>query len=442
MFPDPHSKSAQLFKRAQEVMPAGNSRLTVYASPYPIYAEAGEGCWLTDVDGNRRIDCVNNMTALIHGHCHPVVVEAVKEQVGKLMTVSAPSEHEIELAEIICERLPAVDQIRFANSGTEAVMFAIRAARAFTGRSRVAKFEGLYGGSYDPMATALFNNPSNWGDPARPNTNPDGPGLSPGAMQEVVTLPFNDLEATTALIEENAAELAAVVLDLLPSRLWYGEADRSFVDGVREVTRRHGILLIVDEVMSMRLGYGGSQGEWDVHPDLTTFGKVIGGGMPIGAVGGTREVMSIFDHLNRNQFVFHGGTFNASVVSMVAGAAAMKLLTRDEVDRLNAMGDRLRAGLRSVLQTTNIAGIVQGKGSLTSFVLGEAGPPVRDHRDRMSRKPDQQLQGGFYREMLNRGVQATDGGTFILSTAMDDAIIDQVLAATQDSLRAVTRLAA
>jgi glutamate-1-semialdehyde 2,1-aminomutase len=423
-----------MFERAQRVMPGGNSRLTVYTAPYPIYAAYGEGCWMTDIDGHTRIDCVNNMTVLLHGHSNPAVLGAARAQMEKLMSVAAPTEAEVELAERICARIASVERVRFANSGTEAMMFAIRAARAYTSKWKIAKGEGCYNGSYDPVATGLFSVPSNWGPAHSPHTVGDGPGIPPSAIDDVVTFPYNDTVATVALIEAHAHELAAVVLDAAPGRLWYTPGDKDYVAAVREVTKRLGIVLILDEVQTFRLDYGGAQALWDLSPDLTAFGKAIGGGMPIGAVGGLAEFMQVFDHLPGRSFVVHGGTFNASAVAMAAGAAALDLLTPAENKRLNGLGVRLREGLSEALRASNIPGWVQGQGSLNYMLLGDASGPVRDHREKLSRTLDPVLSTSFYRAMLDREVFIGDGGLFVLSTAMDDAIVDRIVEASAEAL--------
>jgi glutamate-1-semialdehyde 2,1-aminomutase len=408
-------------------MPAGNSRLTVYHAPYPLYMASGDGCRVTDVDGVERIDCVNNMTSLVHGHRHPPTLEAVRAQIERLLTVAAPTEPEIELAEILCERLAGVDQIRFLNSGTEAVMFAIRAARAFTGKAKVAKAEGAYNGASDHMATGVLAHAPGWGEASAPTTMPDGLGISPGAVAETVTFPFNDIENTRAILEAHAEDLAAVVLCPLPSRMRFPKASRDYVAMLSETCARLGILLIFDEVMAFRLGYHGAQGEWNVKPDLTAMGKIIGGGFPAGAVGGRRDVMAVFDHMRGEPFVLHGGTFNANPVTMTAGVATLKAWTPQEVTRLNGLGERMREGFRQLLRQTNVPGLVMGDGSFVFLGLGDSGGPIQNMRDFASRSLDAELNRAFHSAMLNAGIVFAEGGTFILSTAMDDAVIDHVV---------------
>lgn len=441
-YPNSASRSARLFERAKAIIPGGNTRLAIFQSPYPLYMQSGEGCYITDVDGVTRIDCVNNMTSLIHGHRPPAVMAAVRRQIESLLTVAAPTESEIELAEVLCARLAGVEQVRYCNSGTEAVMFGIRAARAFTGRAKVAKVEGAYHGSYDPMATGTSVKPSNWGDPREPATVPDGKGISPAAVSEVVTLPFNNVNATLALLEKHARDLAAVVLDLMPARLRYACATHDYVAMIRECCDRLGILLILDEVISFRLGYNGAQAEWQVVPDLTAMGKVIGGGFPIGVLGGRREVMAVFDQLHGPDFVMHGGTFNANPVSMTAGIATLAAWTRPEVERLDALGARFREGMEEVLRASRVPGAVGGKGSLCFAGLGAAGGPIRSFRDLIDRGFNAKMHTAFRIGMLNAGVFVLEGGAFVLSTPMDDSVIDEILEKAQFCLRDLSQHAA
>jgi glutamate-1-semialdehyde 2,1-aminomutase len=434
----PATKSKQLFERAQRVLPGGNTRLSVFFAPHPLYAVSGQGCRIVDADGVERIDCVNNMTTLIHGHSHPAIVKAVQDAAGRLMAAAAPTEVEIELAEELCARVPSVEKIRYAASGTEAVMFAIRAARAFTGRNLVAKAEGLYNGAYDPMLTGVSPSPESWGPAEAPATVRDTLGLAESAVTEVVTIPFNNVAAARAIIERHAGQLAAVVIDPLPSRLNYTEADRDYMAALREVTRKHGIMLIVDEVMSFRLGYRGAQTEWGVEADLTAFGKIIGGGLPVAAIGGRNEVMEVFNHLSGKNFVVHSGTYFGNPLSLVAGLTAIKLWDAPAIARLNGLGERFRSGMQAALRRTNVPGIVQGRGSLCHVALGASGPPLRDYRDKVGRKFDGALNSKFHRGMLDRGVFFAEGGGFILSTPMDEAVIDHIVGQAEDALRSLT----
>src|SRR3989441_3096045 len=322
------SRSAALFARAQGVLPGGNSRTTVYMAPYPPYAAAGEGCWITDVEADRRMDCLNNYTARIHGHAPPTIVEAATRRLAQGASFPMPTPEEIDLAALLCERLPSAARVRFTNSGSEAVMIALKGARAFTNRPKIAKFEGAYHGSYDYAEVSLASTPDNWGSLAAPASTAYSRGTPPAVLEDAVLLPFNHTEQAVARIEREAGQLAAVLVDPVPNRVGLVPARVEFLKALREVTRRHGIVLIFDEVISFRVGYHGAQGLFGVTPDMTTLGKIIGGGFPVGALVGRADVMAVFDPTGGEPRAPHGGTFNANPVTMAAGLAAMRLMTK------------------------------------------------------------------------------------------------------------------
>ena len=257
------------------MLPSGSTRQAAFFKPYPIYAASGKGCRVTDVDGVERIDFVCNYSALIHGHCHPKIVEAMRKQAGELISIASPTRQEVRLAELVCERMPGIDRIRFCNSGTEGVMFTIKAARVYTGRPMIAKVEGAYHGSEDTASVSTSPMPDAWGDPQAPSSVPP-PGATRHCAEAVVVMPMNDVEAARRIIGENRDQLAAVLIDPMVKNLGYERATPEFVSAIREETQKHGILLVFDEVYSFRLGYNGAQGELGINPDLTAMGKIIG----------------------------------------------------------------------------------------------------------------------------------------------------------------------
>jgi len=438
-YPDERSVSAKLFELAQAVMPGGNSRHSLAFSPYPLYAATGEGAVVQDVDGRSYIDCINNMSAAIHGHRHPDILAAVNRQLDRLVSVGLPTEVEIELAELMVERVDSVETIRFANSGTEALMFAARAARAFTGRSLVAKIEGGYHGSYDALDVSNKPSPDEWGDPRAPATVRESAGFTDNSVADTLVLPVNDVEATRALIAEHGHELAAVVTDPLVSRMGFLPLTDDYLQMLRTETERRCIVLIFDEVFSFRLGPQGAQGAVGIRPDLSTFGKIIGGGFPIGAVGGRRDIMDVFNHLpDGRPKVEHSGTFNANPVSMAAGIASLKLLDAAAFDHLARLGDQLRSGVDSILAELGMPGRMQGRASLAALILHDR--PVTDYRtfyDGMVRTDAMRLMAAFHRRMLNRGVLHVFPAGFILSTPMTTDTIGRVLEAARASLREI-----
>lgn len=425
MYPDLSSRSARLYERARKVHPGGSTRHGVHFAPYPVYQARGQGCRITDVDGVERIDFVNNWSSLIHGHCNPAIVAAITAQAGKLMAVGAPTESEIELAELLCERLPSVERIVFSNSGSEGVMMAVRAARAYTGRSMVAKVEGAYHGNADLAEVSVSPSPDRWGPATAPASVPATAGIPTGVLQDTLVLPFNDVESTRQLISRHADRLAAVLIDPVVSRMGFVPASPEYLSMIREHTRENGIVLIFDEVFSFRLGYHGAQGQVGVKPDLTALGKIIGGGLPVGATGGSAEIMSVLDLSGGRAKVEHAGTYNANPMTMAAGLACMQQLTPGAVQRLAALGERARNGLREALKVAGLTGQVVGQGSLLALVFNDR--PFRNYRELPLGQQEIQSVVGLHRYLLNHGVQMVPYGLFILSTAMTEADIDFML---------------
>jgi len=422
-------QSMHAFARAQRVFPGGTTRMTISKDPYPIYMAHGAGCRLTDIDGNSYVDFHNDFAVLIHGHAFPPVVEAVTRQITLGTCFANPTLAEIELAECLCERFPGAQQLRFCNSGTEAVMFAIKAARAATGRRKIAKLEGAFHGLYDWAEVSEASRPDNWGPLNAPHATPFG--ATPAAvLEEVVPLPFNFLDETRRLIESHAHELAAVLICLMPSRAGLIPLERDYVQMLREVTARHGILLIDDEVLNGRLTYAGAAGHYGLEPDLVTLGKIIGGGLPIGAVAGRREVMAVFDNTGRDPLVPHAGTFSANPLSMVAGQAAMRALTPEAIGRLNALGERLRSGVADVASRLRVPFSVTGLGS--AFKIHPKRTPPRHYREAWLDAAETARLISLWRDMLDRGFMFANHGLGLLSTPMDEGVVDSFVSAFAD----------
>lgn len=439
-YPDATSRSAKLFERAQRVLPGGNTRHTVAYDPYPIYAVSGRGCKVVDADGIERVDFVNNYSSMIHGHSHPKVVEAVQRQAAVLMAVGLPTESEIALGELLVDRVRSIEQLRFCNSGTEAVMFAIRAARAYTGKPKIAKVEGAYHGAYDYAEVSLDPTPANWGGPP-PVAVQHSAGTPAGVLSDVAVLPFNDIEASRAILDANKDDLAAVLVDAIVGRMAFLEATPEYVQFLREWTERNGRLLIVDEVLSFRVGYNGVQGKYGIRADLTTLAKVIGGGLPVGAFGGRRDVMAVFDHRHGSPRAPHAGTYNGNPLTMTVGRVSMELLTREEIDRINALGDRLRRGISTTLKAAGFPGRGVGVGSMVAMMLDDA--TYSDYRGFLPAAAKSIPRAhAIYEKLLNHGVLCVPGGGFFVSTAMNEAVIVETLAALRLSLTELASLAA
>jgi glutamate-1-semialdehyde 2,1-aminomutase len=447
VYPDATSRSAQLYDRALASLPGGNSRTAVFREPYPIYINRGEGAYVWDVDGVKRLDLINNQSALVHGHSHPHIVKAVKAQVEKLTSVCAPTESEVVLAEELCRRVRSIERVSFCNSGSEAVLFAVRAARAHTGRDIVAKVEGSYHGNIDAVEISVFPKPNQWGDASAPQAQPEGLGIPTHVVENTLVLPFNDVDAARRLIQEHASQLACVLIDPAPPRMGFIEASDSFLQMLREETKRHGIVLIFDEVYAFRQSMGGAQQRRGVDADLTALGKLIGGGLPIGATAGSAEILSVFDPRNGGAKAGHAGTFNANPLSMVAGRAALDLLNQDMFEHLDALGERAREGLRGALSDAGIPGVVNGVGSLFSMLIGHDGPlrDVRRITEAMSSaRPDgrtpRELGVAYARHLINDGFIGAMPSTFVLSTAMTAQDIDNLVAASRVALKKLSRV--
>ena len=329
-----------------------------------------------------------------------------------------------------------MQQIRFANSGSEGVLLTIRAARAATGRSKIAKFEGCYHGVYDYAQASDSSRPHNWGDSQRPSTTLE-PSMARSLLDDVVTLPWNDIAGCRALIDDNADQLAGIVFDPLPAALGFVAPDQSFVEFLREITERHGILLIADEVLSFRVSYQGACAAHGIEPDLVSLGKIIGGGFPVGAVMGKRSVMEVFDH-RAGEKVHHGGTYNGNPVTMLAGQETMRQMTPEAYDELESLGDRLRSAVAETVARRGIEHQVTGRGSLFGLLFTAA--PIRDFRGLVASMSVEPRPARVVAEMLDRGILLGSRGVIgCLSTPMGDGEIDAFVDALDESLRALAR---
>lgn len=433
-FRSPDSQSKALSERAKRVMPGGNSRLTVFQAPYPPYAVRGQGSLLIDAEGQERFDFINNYTSLLHGHADPDIAEAVIDQLQLGTAFALPTAQEIDLASVLVDRYPAIEQVRFTNSGSEAVMMAIKAARAFTGKPMMISFEGSYHGSYDAAEASLPPNANAL--EADPQPFAYSAGTPRGVLDNVIVLPFNDTAAFEAAIASHKDLIGAVLVDPMPLRIGMVPATEEFFTRIRELTREHGIVMIVDEVVNLRVAYQGMQSLYGVQADLTTMAKIIGGGFPIGAVGGSAEVMSVFDPTGSPRAP-HGGTFNANPVSMVAGATAMRKLTEPLLDQMNELGEALRYGLRKVFAAADVPAQITGMGSLFSIHFHDR--PLSNYRSGVPTRAEQALATAFYAELLNNGIFMSSTLAGALSTPMTDVEITAFLVAAERSLEAVTR---
>lgn len=383
--------------RGFPLLPGGYGRSTYYTGAPSPYAIRGEGFRIWDDRGHELIDANNNFTSLIHGNAHPAITEAAIKALSAGSSWGIPNLYEWELADLLLSRLPGLDQVRFTNSGTEAVMSALRIARAATGREKIIATKGGYHGTSE---VALV---------------PGGPaytrGLTQGVIKDVTVVPLNDIEYLVNAVEAAPDEYAVIILDLLPNRAGLIAISKEFVQKARELATKYGIVLIIDEVISLRLGYHGFIGEYGVQPDLLTTGKLIGGGFPVGAVAGKAELMKEVDPTHPGSLP-HGGTFSGNPVSMAAGAAALRLYAEDELVRLNNLGDSARTTINS---RVNDAGWeIRGYGSLLRAV--PAG----------SEKVDEETQYKLWWASYQRGLLGSPANLLSLSTPMNDEVVSWI----------------
>jgi glutamate-1-semialdehyde 2,1-aminomutase len=369
------NRSQELYEQAQQVLPGGISRNTIYRKPNPDYVDRGEGCYVFDIEGNRRIDFANNMCSLIHGHAHPTIISAVTEQLQRGTAFTLATEAELRFAQHMCNRSESFDKIRFMNSGTEAVMSAIKAARAITGRPKIAKTEGAYHGTYDYAEVSQKAKPENWGDESSPNSVPVAQGTPQGALNDVIVLPFNDVPRTLSLLNQHRDSLASVIIDPLPHRVGLMPASNEFIRAIRDWCTENNSLFILDEVITFRMGFGGAQEWFDCEPDLTAMGKIIGGGFPVGALAGRSQYMNVLDPSRDELPLPHSGTFSANPITMTAGLAAMELFDQKAVESLNELGEQTRLGIRDAIAKSGISACVTGAGSMFRVHLLDQ-PPI------------------------------------------------------------------
>ena len=424
--------SEALYDRALQVLPGGCSRNTVLREPHPVYALHGKGCYVTDVEGVERIDFANNMASLIHGHVFAPIVDAVNKQLKRGTAYTLATEVEIQYAEELCERVPGFEMIRFVNSGTEAVMGAIKASRAFTGRPKIAKVEGAYHGSYDFAEVSQTATPANWGEVDKPASVPVSFGTPKSALDDVVVIPFNDPHRAVQILEEHASELACVLVDLIPHRVGLMPATDHFLATIRDWTSTNGSLLVCDEVITFRSTLGGAQQNYSVRPDLTALGKMIGGGFPVGALAGRRDVMSVMDPLREPLLFPHSGTFSANPITMTAGRTAMKYFDEVAVDNLNVLGARARKQIKEAIRLADVRACVTGSGSMFRVLMKQT--PPENYRDAFASADEAARLKYFLDFMFANGVMLINTGTGMLSTAMRASEIDWLTEVVLDGL--------
>lgn len=428
------SRSEELYRQACEVIPGGVSRNTVFHLPHPYYAAEASGCYVTDIDGVQRIDFANNMAALIHGHAHPAIVGAVVDQLYKGTAYTMATEAEVAFAQHLSRRVKGMEKLRFTNSGTEAVMAMIKTARAYTGKAKIAKAEGAYHGTYDYAEISQTSNPTNWGSIDRPESVPLAFGTPKGVLNDVIIFPYNDTEKTISILDEHANDIACVMLDPVPHRVGLVPGTSSFVEALYRWTRKHGALLVFDEVVTFRVSYGGAQQNYNIVPDLTALGKIIGGGFPVGAFGGRKEVMQVLDPSESRLLFPFSGTFSANPVTTTAGRIAMELFDQEAVVRLNTITRKAISQIEEAIRIADVAISITGAGSM--FRVHFSATPPASYREAYQSKEMVAMLNTLLDHLYDKGkIMMINTCACMFSTAITQMEVDRLSEAMLDGFR-------
>jgi glutamate-1-semialdehyde 2,1-aminomutase len=415
---------------ARRYLPGGETRSATWYAPYPTYMVAGDGAWLSDCDGNRYLDFLNNFTSLIHGHAQPGIVEEAADQLTRGAVFGSASAPQVELAKLLIERVPSLDMLRFTNSGTEATMMMMRAARAFTCRDIIVKMDGGYHGSHDFVEVSVHPDMASADQPV---ARLEGRGVPDAVLNAVMVVPFNDLAAMEALLSKHHQRIAGIIVEPLPNAGGMAPPAPGYLGGLRRLADRFDVLLLFDEIVTLRLSRGGLQEAEEAIPDMTAMAKIIGGGFPVGAFGGRADIMGQFDPASGADSLFHSGTFNGNNISMTAGVAAMNRLDQATIERINGLGERLGAGINELFAMMGIRAQCLGYGSLQQIQWTDA--PVVTLKDAARAGEDiGRLRELLHLELLNRGIYTSNRGMFCVSTPMGSAEIDLVLAGLEAAL--------
>ncbi len=410
--------SRERHQRLVNYIPGGATRSLSYFKPWPIHIDYGKGAHVYTHDGHELLDVTNAYGALVHGHGDPDVVAAVQAGIARGSQYSTPTDGQYHLAKLLCDRVPGFDKVRFLNSGTEATMFALRTARAITGKNKILKMIGGFHGTHDCVAASTKKNVITAGIPA-------------GMTEDMLEVPFNDADAAEKMVTENASELAAVIMEPFLGAGGVVLPKEGFLKRIREVTTAHGVLLIFDEIFSFRVDTGGCQNLYGITPDLTTVGKVVGGGLPIGVLGGKTEFMNVYCHENTEKPLYHSGTFNGYETVMQAGFAALSKFDEKAVAAINAKGDRFQKGLLAKIAANGLKIQSNQIGSLLNIHFVNQ-PTTRAEHVLAS---EEELHTLMHLSLLNKKIFNIPRGLFILSTVITDDDIDMFLEKIDETLQ-------
>jgi len=425
------TRSIKLFNQANKHIPGGvNSPVRAFhaVGGQPLFIRSARGAYLYDEDGNSFIDMINSWGPMILGHAHEVVTEAVHKAIYNSLSFGAPSEKEIEMAELVCDMVPSIEKVRMVNSGTEATMSAIRLARGYTERDKIIKFEGCYHGHGDSFLISAGSGAATMG-------KPDSPGVTKNTAKDTLNAPFNDAQQVQKLVTNHKNEVAAIIVEPVAGNMGCVPPADGFLQRLRNICDENGVVLIFDEVMTgFRLGPSGAQGLYGIKPDLTTLGKIIGGGMPVGAYGGNKEIM---DQISPEGPVYQAGTLSGNPVAMTAGIAMLKYLKDhpETYDKINSTTKRIAQGFRENANRIGKNYTVNQVGSMFSLFFTEQ--PVNNFT--MAKKSDTNLFGRYFNAMLNRNIYLAPSQfeSLFISSEISSQQADKIIHANADSLEEI-----
>lgn len=424
-------QSRILFEKAKKLIPGGvNSPVRAFKAVGgdPLFIKSAKGAYLYDEDGNAFIDMINSWGPMILGHANKIIEQPVLNAIKSSLSFGTPAKGEVAIAELIVEMVPSIEKVRMVNSGTEATMSAVRLARGYTGKQKFIKFEGNYHGHGDSFLIAAGSGAVTMG-------TPDSPGVTPGTAQDTLLAPYNNLSAVEELVEKNKREIAAIILEPVAGNMGVVPPKEGFLEGLRKLCDNNGIVLIFDEVMTgFRVSKGGAQEKFNVNPDITTLGKIIGGGLPVGAYGGKKEIM---DYVSPSGPIYQAGTLSGNPVAMEAGYAMLKYL-KDHPDiyqRLEQMTDMIATGFRKNLQEIGKSYTINRVGSMISLFFTEN--EVVDFDSAKSSNTD--LFGKYFNQMLENGIfiAPSQFESVFVSNAIDASIAEKIIEANRISLKAI-----
>lgn len=426
--------SQHLFEKAQHFIPGGvNSPVRAFRAVggSPVFIKSAKGPYVYDEDDNEYIELINSWGPMILGHANELIQKAVYDAIQHSFSFGAPTRREVEMAELIVSMVPSIEKVRMVNSGTEATMSAIRVARGFTGRDKIIKFEGCYHGHGDSFLIAAGSGAVTFG-------TPDSPGVTKGVANDTLTAPFNDLEAVQTLVNANKNAIAALILEPVVGNMGCVLPAEGFLQGLRKICDEEGIVLILDEVMTgFRLAKGGAQERFRITPDLTTLGKIIGGGMPVGAYGGRADIMNKVSPAGP---VYQAGTLSGNPIAMAAGLTMLNYLNdHPEVyTQLEASGEKLSTGFKASMQKLGLNYTLNHIGSM--YTLFFTDQPVTDFPS--AKSSDLPLFGRYFHAMLDRGIYMgpSQFESMFLSTALEDKHLDKIITANEESLKEILDL--